>query len=208
MELTQRINADSCALIVIDMQNDYCHSDGICAKRGHSVEAAHAMIPRLKEIIAQARLVRIPVIFVMTENDETNVTPAWLNRYGVAKASSEYSCRTGSWGAQFYEVSPSAGDIVISKSRYSAFVGTELDSTLRNMGRSSLLFTGVATNICVESSLRDALSLDYYVTLVEDCCAAFTNEAHNGAIRNVKQQFGIVTTSFDIMDEWRNLSGQ
>jgi len=94
-----------------------------------------------------------------TTHDESNDSVVWLNRHaaGPGEVTTQGTCRTGSWGAEFYEVAAEPGETVITKHRYSAFVGTSLDLTLRTIGVESLLFTGVATDVCVESSLRDGL---------------------------------------------------
>jgi ureidoacrylate peracid hydrolase len=203
MNLNERIDPRISALLVIDVQNDFCHPDGVCGKKGYDVHSAISMVPRLKKLVEKARLLDIPVIFIKTEHNENTESRAWLDRYGVRNSSLELNCRTGSWGEEFCEVLPKSNELVITKHRYSAFIGTNLNLILRSMGRSSLLFTGVATNTCVESSLRDALSHDYYVTLVEDCCAAFADEDHTGTIRNVQKQFGLVTTGKEILTEWK-----
>lgn len=91
---------------------------------------------------------------------------------------------------------------MIVKHRFSAFVGTDLDSVLRSRGIESLLFTGVATEICVESSLRSGLFHEYWVSLVEDCAASYSPAAHAASVAMVAQNFGTVVTADDLASMW------
>lgn len=204
MDLPFRYDPTRCALILIDVQNDFCHPDGSLSKAGKDVSAAVTMLPRLKALVTTARTAFVPVIFVRTTHDETNDSVAWLNRHaaGPGVVTTQLTCRTDSWGAQFYEVAPEPGEPVITKHRYSAFAGTELDLTLRTMRIESLLFTGVATEVCVESTLRNGLSAEYFVSMVEDCCATYAPERHEGSVRAVAENFGTVVTSDELAKHW------
>lgn len=193
------------ALAVIDVQNDFCAAQG-SLPRGYQFDLQHVrqMMPRLQRLIAAARAAGLPVIFVRTVHDESNDSPAWLGRLGDGDGSERagVTCRTGSWGAEFYEVAPQPGDHVITKHRFSAFVGTNLAITLTSLGVRSVLFTGVATEVCVESSLRDGLFHEFYVTLVEDCAASYSKDAHAASVEVVGKHFGLVTTSDHLIGRW------
>jgi ureidoacrylate peracid hydrolase len=192
------------ALIVVDVQNDFCSPNGSLAGVGNDVSAAVDMVPRLQRLIDNAREVGMPVIFIQTIHDETNDSPQWLGRVDAGPGTERpgITCRTGSWGGKFYEISPQPGDHVVIKYRYSAFIGTNLEILLRTLGVQSLLFTGVATEICVESSLRDGLFADYWVSLVEDCAASYSQAAHDASVSVVSKQFGTVTTSAELESIW------
>lgn len=199
-----RYDPARCALIVIDMQNDFCASEGSLAAKGFDMTAPQAMTPRLERVIAAARAAGVRVIFVRTLHDETTDTPQWLGRVGDGEDAERtgITCRTGSPGADFYGVAPRDGEVVITKNRFSAFVGTNLDLVLRSLGIDSLLFTGVATEICVESSLRSALFHEYWVTLVEDCAATYSRAAHDASVAVVAQNFGTVVTAEKLESWW------
>jgi ureidoacrylate peracid hydrolase len=194
------------ALIIVDVQNDFCSPQGSLATLADAdVSAAVEMTPRLVGLIEHARAAKLPVVFIQTIHDETNDSPQWLNRHtgepdGSARAG--ITCRTGSWGAEFYEVAPLPGEIVVNKYRYSAFAGTNLQIVLTTLGIRSLLFTGVATEVCVESSLRDGLFAEYYVSLVEDCAATYSQDAHDASVRGIAKNFGTVVTSDFLADLW------
>jgi ureidoacrylate peracid hydrolase len=104
-------------------------------------------------------------------------------------------CRPDTWGAEFYRVSPQANDFITTKHRFSGFVGTDLNLVLRARGIETLLMTGVASNVCVETTARDAYNLDYQIILVEDCCGAFSAEEHASTITNISKYFGTVSDS-------------
>lgn len=193
------------ALAVVDVQNDFCAPEG-ALPNGYQFDLTDVavMVPRLHRLIRSARTVGIPVIFVRTLHDESNDSAAWLGRLGTGVGSerTRVTCRTGSWGADFYEVGPQPGDYVVTKHRFSAFVGTNLALTLTSLGVNSVLFTGVATEVCVESSLRDGLFHEFYVNLVEDCSASYSRAAHEASVRVVGKHFGLVTTSDELTELW------
>jgi ureidoacrylate peracid hydrolase len=195
----------SAALVVVDVQNDFCSPAGsLPSAYGFDLRYVEAMLPRLRRLIDAARASGVPVIFVRTVHDESNDTPAWLGRLGDGSQRSRTAatCRTGGWGAEFCGVAPQPGDHIVTKHRFSAFVGTNLAITLHSLGVRSVLFTGVATEVCVESSLRDGLFHDFYVTLVEDCAASYSQKAHDAAVDVVGKHFGLVTTSDELIDLW------
>ncbi len=193
------------ALIIVDVQNDFCSPEGSLGKIGNDVSAAVEMVPRLITLIDDARAADVPVIFIQTIHDPTNDSVYWLNRHSGdpdGERREGITCRTGTWGAEFYGVAPLPGEIVVNKYRYSAFAGTNLELVLRTLQVESLLFTGVATEVCVESSLRDGLFAEHYVTLVEDCSASYSKAAHDATVENVGRSFGTVVTSATLSALW------
>jgi len=111
-------------------------------------------------------------------------------------------CLTGSWGADFYEVRPEAGEPVVIKHRYSAMVNTDLKEILQKHRIRSLLLTGISTDTCVESLGRDAYFIDYYVTIAADCCGAASEQDHLGALKRFSRDYGQVVTSADAIAIW------
>lgn len=192
------------ALVVIDVQNDFCAPTGSLATLGFDVSAAQMILPGLQRLAGAARAAGMPVIFVQTLHDDTTDSPQWLGRVGEGPGTERTSltCRTGSWGSEFYEIIPAPGDVVVTKNRFSAFVGTNLDIVLRTRGVESLLFTGVTTETCVESSLRDGLFHEYYVSLVEDCAASYRKEAHHASTEIIAGNFGTVVRSDQLISLW------
>jgi nicotinamidase-related amidase len=205
VETPSRFDPTTSAVIVIDVQNDFCDPQGLLAKAGSDTTDVEAMVPRLNRFLSLARESGVRVVFVRTTHDETTDSAVWLackpsrSAPGMRPVS---SCRPGSWGAEFYVVAPQEGDPVILKHRYSAFTGTNLDLTLRALGITSLFFTGVATEVCVESSLRDGLFHDYHVTLVHDCCATYDRESHSATLNAVRKYFGVVASADEVVGHW------
>ena len=97
-------------------------------------------------------------------------------------------------GAEFYRVEPEAGEPVVVEHRYSAFVDTGLELILRSRGIRSVVLIGVATNVCVESTARDAYRRDYCVTLADDCSATY-DAKHAATLHNLDDHFGVVAAS-------------
>lgn len=201
-ELAARLAPTATALLVVDVQNDYCHGDGAFGRAGRDLGAIQSAVERLVSLIDAARSVGVPVLFVKTHHDRWTNSPMWVTRR-VRTESTDEICATGSWGAELYRVRPGPDECVIVKHRYSAFVGTRLPVVLRALGRSTLLVAGVTTNVCVESTLRDAFMRDWDVALVEDCTAALSKEEHEAALHNVRAYFGRVLPSTALVDLWR-----
>ncbi len=188
-----------CALVVVDAQNDYCDDQGTFGKLGAQLGAVQAAAERIVHLVEVARRAGVPVVWVKTHHDRSTNSPTWLARR--TRKGLEI-CATDSWGAEFYRVKPAADEIVVVKHRYSAFVGSKLEVVLRTLARSTLIFCGVTTNVCVESTLRDAFMRDYDTVLAEDCAAAFTTAEHDGAVHNVRTYFGRVAGSATIEGLW------
>ncbi len=202
--LKERCGPQWACLLVVDVQNDFVSPRGSAAQRGDDVSAAETMVPRLIRLIEEARRVSLPVIYVKTTHSEWTDTPSWIYRKSQEKALS--TCREGSWGAEFYDgISPLPQERVVVKHRYSAFINTDLNTVLKAKDIQSVLVTGVATNVCVETTARDAYMFDYYVTMVEDCVAAYDPKLHEATLENIRRHFGLVASSREIMETWQGL---
>ncbi|HVO15718.1 MAG TPA: isochorismatase family cysteine hydrolase [Alphaproteobacteria bacterium] len=180
------LDAARSALIVVDMQNDFCHDDGLLAQRGIDIAPTQAMALRLVAFIDRARALGLPVIYLINLHDSWSDSPVWQERHGQGGAE---ICRPGSWGAGFYAVEPRPDERVVPKHRYNAFVGTDLDLILRARGIATLIFTGIATNVCVETTARDAYCRDYRLVMVRDCLAGSTEAEHEASLRSLERYF-------------------
>ena len=118
------------------------------------------------------------------------------------KQISSICCEGGTWGWDFFEVEAEPDEWVIEKHTYSGFHGTELDRILRFKGIRTLVMTGVSTNVCVESTLRDGYFNGYYIVVPEDCVASAAQDLHEAALRGVRMHFGEVTTGADLRVIW------
>lgn len=187
------------ALLVIDVQNDYCHPEGALARNGNDVTAVPAMLPHLHDLIDAAHCAGVPVIYVQTIHEQETDSEVWKQRSSGAMAD---VCRADTWGSRFYEVTPSTGDIIVNKHRYSAFICTRLDSILRSQKIDTLVVAGVSTNVCVESTVRDGFMMDYHILVAADSCASFNAEAHTMALKNIALYFGRVLDTDTICRQW------
>jgi ureidoacrylate peracid hydrolase len=203
--LKERCDPRLAALLVVDVQNDFVSPEGSAGKRGEDVSGALAMIPNLLALIEAARRVALTIVYVRTAHSEWTDTPSWI--YRSSQKSGLSTCREGTWGAEFYEgISPRPSERVVIKHRYSAFINTDLNTILRARGIQSVLVCGVATNVCVETSARDAYMFDYYVTVIDDCSAAYDARLHMTTLENVRRHFGLVASSAEIAEVWSSLA--
>ena len=182
------------ALVVVDVQNDFCHVEGVFGKRHFDLSHVEKSVDRLLPFIAQCRQRGMPVVFVRTIHSNWTDSDAWVGRLAGAGKGMPI-CRPDTWGAEFYKVEPQASDFVTTKHRFSGFVGTDLNLVLRARGIETLLMTGVASNVCVETTARDGYNLDFHIIFVEDCCGAFSVEEHASSIVNMNKYFGVATDS-------------
>ncbi len=197
------------AMIVVDMQNDFCHPDGWLASIGVDVAPARRPIAPLNAFLPQLRAASVPIIWLNwgARPDKMNLSPALLHVYngsGLGVGLGDPLPKTGSpvltegsWSAQIVdELHQDASDIHVSKHRMSGFWDTPLDSILRNLDVKTLLFSGVNADQCVLHTLADANFLGYDTILVEDCAATTSPDfCWQAALYNIKQIFGFVAPS-------------
>jgi ureidoacrylate peracid hydrolase len=199
--LEEKVDPANAALVVVDVQNDFCHDEGAFAQMGRPVKPIREMVPRLQKLIDAARSAGVPVIFLAyTQNDATE-SDVLLEQRARGRASLPY-CREGTFGVELYELAPKPGEPVIPKRRYSGFVGTELDVILRSTSRRTLVMTGIATNGCVEATARGGFMHDYYIVLVDDCCSCYSPELHQATLANCRDAWGVVATSDELTAIW------
>jgi ureidoacrylate peracid hydrolase len=171
------------------------------------VSAALAMMPNLVRLIDEARRVGLTIVYIRTTHSEWTDTPSWI--YRSSQKSGLNTCREGTWGAEFYEgIAPRSTERVVIKHRYSAFINTDLNTVLKARNIQSVLVCGVATNVCVETTARDAYIYDYYVTMIDDCSAAYEAKLHLGTLENMRRHFGLVASSSEIIEAWSGLQKQ
>ena len=192
------------ALLVVDVQNDFVADGGFFDQIGADVKTVQKAIPNLVRLIDKARAAGVPVIFVQAIYDPEYLSAPMRER-NLRRTVEMPRCLTGSWGADFHMVRPAAGEDVVIKHRYSAIVNTGLDALLKRRGVRSLLLAGVATDTCVESTGRDAYFIDYYVSIVADCCGAASESDHAGALKRFDRDYGAIVTSDEVIAAWERL---
>jgi len=176
-DLPTRLDPSHCALVLIDLQRDFCGADGAMGRAGEGLASISAALAQAARLLAAARAAGTPVIHVRAEYGEADASAAGL--LASESVGGTACCRPGTPGADFMpEVAPRPGEWIVTKHRFSAFVDTRLELLLRSNGIRSLLVAGVATQCCVESTVRDASLRDYYVVVVREAVAARARMLH------------------------------
>ena len=187
------ITMKNTALIVVDMQNIWANPRG-----ARYLPMSEDIVPKIQELLRFCRLHQVPVIYLHTtkRKDLADVGIFADIKPQTHDADDEWSNFEGSPGAELYEpVKPAAGDILVKKFRYSGFYGTQLENLLRALGRDTIAITGVATNVCCDSTARDGAMRDFKVLFLSDCNAAFTHEEQAATLSNFDKHFGVVMDS-------------
>lgn len=198
-----RLKPAHTALLVIDMQNDFCAEGGyVEAVVGKDASACRAVAGPIMALVADARASGVPVLWIKANYAPENL-PAGMAAKFSERGSEAVCCGPASWGADFYAVEPGAGEPVIEKRCYSAFHGTDLDTRLRTLAVRTIVLAGVQTNICIESALRDGSSLGFHVVVASDCVASHTPALHEATLANARFVFGDVLSRREIAAVWR-----
>lgn len=205
MNLAQRVDPRQCLLLVVDVQNDFCHPDGSMSHAGQDLSMVNEMMPQMKLLLDGARRVGVPVVYTKAVHSPWTDSEAWRTRLHGVDLDMPRHCREGSWGAELFELEPLENERVLVKRRFSAFYCTDLDVMLRAKGVNSLIMAGVATNICVETTARDGFMRDYNIVFLSDCTAAYDREEHQGTLTNMAKYFGVVAASTEVLNIWRAL---
>ncbi|WP_260927215.1 pyrimidine utilization protein B [Novosphingobium sp. 9] len=205
-----RLDAATTAVIVVDMQNAYASKGGYVDEAGFDVGPAAACIGRIAEVLDVARDAGMPIVFLQNGWDSgyveagTPMSPNWhkSNALKTMRKRPELAGKFLARGGWDYELvdalAPQEGDLRVHKPRYSAFFNSQLDSVLRARGIRTLVFTGIATNVCVESTLRDGFHLEYFGIMLEDATHHLGPDFMQAAtVYNVEKFFGWVSTVAD-----------
>jgi ureidoacrylate peracid hydrolase len=203
-----KLTPASTALIVVDMQNAYASLGGYVDRAGFDISGAQGTIAGIVRCVEAARKAGVLVVFLQNGWDPEYVeaggpgSPNWVksNALKTMRAKPELHGQflaKGGWDYAMVEaLKPAAGDLVIAKTRYSGFFNSTLDSSLRARGIRSLVFTGIATNVCVECTLRDAFHLEYFSVLLHDATHQLGSQAiQDSVVYNVETFFGWVSTT-------------
>jgi ureidoacrylate peracid hydrolase len=205
-----RIVPRETALIVVDMQNAYASAGGYIDIAGFDISAAPGVIEKINALLTVSRRAGVQVVFFQNGWDAGYVeaggpgSPNWYksNAMKTMRAQPELHGKLlakGGWDYALVDgLKPLPGDIVVAKTRYSGFFNTGFDSTLRARGIRTLVFCGIATNVCVESTLRDGFHLEYFCLLLDDATHhAGPDFVREAAVFNVEKFFGWVSSVAD-----------
>jgi ureidoacrylate peracid hydrolase len=185
------------ALIIVDVQNDFCHPDGAAGRMGLDVSAVQSAVSNIVSLIELARTHAVPRLYLRGEHNRWFDSPTWVAR-GDAGRSIDADripyVRSGTWGADFFVVSPTDDELVIVKHRYSGFAFTPLELALQTLGVDTVLLCGISTHVCVEATARDAIMRGYRPVTVSDCVASGQAQLHEAALLDMAEYLGPVVS--------------
>jgi len=186
--------------LVLDLQNDLCHEDGVYEKHGLSAKQALNIIPTITETIEFCNKTKIPTIAtkltILVDSDNSAIGLGTLKN--LKPFLEKEGFREGTWGHDLYEGIPSV-DYKVSKWGVSAFYETELNFYLRALGAKELILSGFTTNGVVETVAREALGRNYKIITLTDCVASYSDSLHQASLSNLAAMGQIIKSS-----EWQS----
>lgn len=202
-----RVSVDETAIVVIDMQNAYASPGGYLDLAGFDISGAAAVIDQSARVLETARAAGMTIVYFQNGWDPDYVeaggpgSPNWHKSHALRTMRERPELHgtllaRGTWDYELVEpLKPRGGDIVLTKPRYSGFFNSQLDSSLRARGIRNIVFIGIATNVCVESTLRDGYFLEYFGIMLEDATHQAGPEfLQQATVYNVERYFGWVST--------------
>lgn len=207
--LDEKVAPGHTALIVVDVQNEFCAPGGMMDREGLDLTMVQETVPRIAELIDGARAGGIPIIFIQSIYGRAGnelLSDAWVEQARRRRQGSYVDfpvCEPGSWNYDFYgDVRPAAGDVIVHKHRFSAFQGTNLELILRSTGTKTVVMCGLATNVCLETTAREAFVRDFHVVIVADCCATYSEAEQSAALATLDRYFGEVVDQSELHHRW------
>jgi ureidoacrylate peracid hydrolase len=207
--LAEKTHPDHAAVLIVDVQNDFCAEGGAMHREGRDLTLVQAMVPRLARFLTAARAARVPLVWIRNVYTRTpnwylsEVWPEQATRRRRGLYVERPVCEAGQWNGDFYQVRPEAEDVIVTKHRYGAFEASDLDLVLRSRGIRAVIMTGVASNVCVETTARQAFLKDYYVVFTSDCTATYKQAEHDATLWNIDSYFGQVVTADEVTACWQ-----
>ena len=196
------------ALIIIDMQNGFVSPAGSFDKLGYDISKYQRMVPAIQELYQKAKSLNIPVFFSQALREQSGIDMLERQHQILPNKRRERIeklplCVRGTWDSEIIDIlKPGDGDLIVHKRRDSVFQDTEFALWLRSMRIDTIIFSGVDTSICVESSLRDAFNRGWDVILISDASASLNDTFYETTIAEVSENFGLVMKSDEF---FRNL---
>jgi len=185
--LPLHFNPSNTVLAVVDMQNDFIHPQGVLARQGLLFDDFEGFVKRVATLMGRCRSKGLPVVatrHIIHQNPQGQAVGGglWVEMRPFLETE---GFRQGSWGAEIIDGLPRP-DYIIDKTRFSGFFETNMECLLRGLRAETIIFSGVATNVCVESIIRDAFFRDFRIIIIEDCMSAYTQEAHEASLKTLR----------------------
>lgn len=191
-ELASLADPKHTAVLVVDIQNLFV---------GFPLHPpVEEVLPRLHRFIHAARSAGATIVRIQNVIPDEMYSEIWQRQHGSPTS----FLAPGSENAAFYAgFEPEPGDVVITKPRYSAFIGTPLETVLRTRGIRTVIVAGLTTDVCVSSTARDAFQRDFHTITLGDCAAEQTQARHESGLATLSSVFGMVCDSADVVAAWQ-----
>lgn len=198
-----KLHKEKVALLLVDLQNDFCHPKGTASARGKDVQSFQPALKQMQNLLEMARQIDVPIIHAISEHSEWTSSPTQKERFGRLKQSKSHSyCYPGSWGAEIYHLfQPLPNEKIVTKHRYSAFFHTNIELILRSKKIEQVIIIGLYTNVCVDSTARDAYMRDFSVIIPFDCVSSDDERKHEYALALLQDTFAEVVSSDEIIEQ-------
>ena len=212
--LADKVRPEHCAILIVDVQNDFCAEGGAIHREGRDVSLVKAMVPRLAAFIDAARAAHVPIVWIRNVyNTGPNwyLSEVWLEQAHRRRRGAYLTipvCEPNAWNGDFYQIKPLPDEVIVTKHRYGAFESSDLDLVLRSRGIRTVILTGAATNVCVETTARQAFLRDYYVVFTSDCTATYSQGEHDATLQNIDAFFGAVVTADEVCACWPSVESR
>lgn len=188
------------ALIVVDLQNDFCTGPVATARYRGDLSVLDAVTTNAARAVGLARDRGVEVVFVRFVGDVEHQGPSWRRRN--ERGGRAPTCREGTWGAQFHKVTPAPGEFVATKHAcFDAFLAAGFEEHLRRRGIEHLVFVGVYADVCVDSTARTAFQKGWHITLLVDCTTSLLQRDED-TVRFMADLYGARTTTHDQPEAW------
>ena len=199
-ESAQTLDRTKTAMIVVDMQNAFLSDEGSMVKTGMDITELKKTAAPVRHLVEACHSADIPIIFTrMVQRADFKDAGLRLERRPALKEVD--SLVAGTWDAELDpRMDVQTRDYILDKTRYSSFYNTNLEVILRGLAVDTLIICGVTTEICVESTIRDAYFRDYKIVVPEDAVAAMDVTRHQGTLLTIQFGFGTVTTTAEVID--------
>jgi nicotinamidase-related amidase len=200
------IEPAQCALLVIDVQEDFASPHGAVARAGADMSGVAPALDKIEALIAAARRAGVTVAFarvVTTAKSDSKALKLLHARKGEPPEALAL-CREGKPGAAFYRVAPIPGEIEVEKRLYNAFHETSLEADLRARGIETLVAVGFATHCCVDATCRGAFHRDFNVFVVSDATDSYSADAHWATLRALRESCALIVETDAVRSAWKD----
>jgi len=204
LRIYKNLRPERTALVIIDMQNAFVAPGGAI-----EVPASRRIVPEINRVVEGCRELGLPVIWIRSHHPKGGAD--WRHFFDhfvrpERRGAAAPQLSDDAPGSHFYpEMDVREGDFVVIKNRYSCFIpgSSSLERLLRNLGRDTIVLCGTKTNICVESTARDGMMLDFRVVVLSDATATLSDEEHQASLNVLIQEFADILTVDEVLDELR-----